>query len=148
MIDYNTLKFLSSLILIMKGPYLIILSLFLYDVNCSTDSLQATILIFYLYFFTLIFFLFVKFIFYFEEFRIDKLVLSMINILFLVYSLTQLMVLMNILKKLYNKTEQCEKLNILEYSGILILLVINSFLFKNSIIIYKRRFGNSLKLKK
>ncbi len=54
----------------MKGPYLIILSLFLYDVNCSTDSLQATILIFYLYFFTLIFFLFVKFIFYFEEFRI------------------------------------------------------------------------------
>ncbi len=147
-IDYRRLNFFSSMTLLMKGPYLFILSLFLYDVNCSIDSLQATILIFYLFFFTLIFFLFVKFIFYFEEFRIDKFVLSLVNILFLVYCITQLLVLINILKNLYNKTEKCEKLNILEYLGVLILLMINSFLIKISIEVYKKKFRNNLKLKK
>ena len=127
-IDYGRLKLITLKLSVFSAPFIAILSYYMFGIQCSAISKQAAIMIFYIYMFTLILTSFVHFILYFHEFRTDKLVLSILNILYIIYYLIQVSIFYKIISILYYVRERCDEIHNLDYIGAFLLLAINGYM--------------------
>ena len=126
-IDYGRLKTITKVLSLISAPFVFILGYNMYDLKCSGVSIHAANYIFYLFFFTLQVSLFIQFLLHFEEFHRDKLVLSVLNLLFLIYYIIQLLVFAKIISLLLLVKEKCEELNNFDFIGGMLLLLINTY---------------------